>query len=95
VQKLARELNYQPNSVAMSLRQKKTYTIGVIVPEIVHYFFSSVISGIEEVVYDNNFQVILCQSNENYNQELMNIKTLAQKPGRWHPDFICQTDKEL
>lgn len=78
VQNLARELNYQPNSVAMSLRQKKTYTIGVIVPEIVHYFFSSVISGIEEVVYDNNFQVILCQSNENYNQELMNIKTLAR-----------------
>jgi DNA-binding LacI/PurR family transcriptional regulator len=78
VQELAKELNYQPNSVAMSLRQKKTYTIGVIVPEIVHYFFSSVISGIEEVVYDNNFQVILCQSNEKYNQELMNIKTLAQ-----------------
>lgn len=78
VQELAKELNYQPNSVAMSLRQKKTFTLGVVVPEIVHYFFSSVISGIEEVVYNNNFQVILCQSNEKYNQELMNIKTLAR-----------------
>ena len=78
VRKLAEELNYQPNSVAMSLRQKKTYTIGVVVPEIVHYFFSSVISGIEEVVYENNFQVILCQSNEKYEQEMMNIKTLSR-----------------
>ena len=78
VRKLAKELNYQPNSVAMSLREKKTYTIGVVVPEIVHYFFSSVISGIEEVVYDNKFQVILCQSNEKYEQERMNIKTLSR-----------------
>lgn len=78
VKELAKELHYQPNSVAMSLRQKKTFTIGVIVPEIVHYFFSSVISGIEEVVYKNNFQVILCQSNEKYHQELMNIKTLTR-----------------
>ncbi len=78
VRKLAKELNYQPNSVAMSLRQKKTYTIGVVVPEIVHYFFSSVISGIEEVVYENNFQVILCQSNEKYQHEMMNIKTLTR-----------------
>lgn len=78
VRKLAEELNYQPNSVAMSLRNKKTFTIGVIVPEIVHYFFSSVISGIEFVAYDNNYQVILCQSNERYSQEMMNIKTLEQ-----------------
>lgn len=78
VRALAKELNYQPNSVAMSLRENKTYTIGVVVPEIVHYFFSSVISGIEEVVYDNKFQVILCQSNEKYEQEMMNIKTLSR-----------------
>jgi len=78
IHQLAKELNYQPNSVAMSLRQKQTFTIGVIVPEIVHYFFSSVISGIEDAAYENNFQVILCQSNERYVQEIMNIKTLAQ-----------------
>jgi len=78
VKKLAKELNYQPNSVAMSLRNKKTFTIGVIVPEIVHYFFSSVISGIEFVAYDNNYQVILCQSNERYKQEMMNLKTLEK-----------------
>lgn len=78
VHKLAAELNYQPNSVAMSLRQNRTNTIGVVVPEIVHYFFSSVISGIEDVVYEKDFQVILCQSNEKYQQEKMNIKTLIR-----------------
>lgn len=77
VRKLARELNYQPNTLAMGLRQKKSFTIGVVVPEIVHYFFSSVISGIEEIAYNHNFQVILCQSNEKYTQEMMNIKTLS------------------
>lgn len=78
VRKLAAELNYQPNSVALSLRKRKTFTIGVIVPEIVHYFFSSVISGVEDIAYSNNYQVILCQSNEKYDHEVRNIKTLAQ-----------------
>ena len=78
VRKLAAELNYEPNSVALSLRNKKTFTIGVIVPEIVHYFFSSVISGIEDAAYDSNYQVILCQSNERYANEVRNIKTLAK-----------------
>jgi len=78
VRNLAEELNYQPNSVALSLRKRKTFTIGVIVPEIVHYFFSSVISGIEDVAYSNSYQVILCQSNEKYDHEVRNIKTLAQ-----------------
>ncbi len=77
IKALAEKLGYQPNSVAMSLRQKKTFTIGVVVPEIVHYFFSSVISGIEEMAIENDYQVILCQSNEKYAQELTNLKTLS------------------
>ncbi len=77
VQKLAAELNYQPNSIAQGLRRKKTFTIGVVVPEIIHYFFSSVISGIEEVANTSNYQVILCQSNERYAQEVLNMQTLA------------------
>ena len=78
IRKLAKELNYQPNAVALSLRKRKTFTLGVIVPEIVHFFFSSVISGIEEVAYSNDYQVILCQSNEKYEHEVRNIKTLSQ-----------------
>jgi len=78
VKKLAKELNYQPNTIAQGLRRKKTFTIGVVVPEIVHYFFSSVISGIEEIAYSNNYQVILCQSNERFDQEVMNLNTLVK-----------------
>lgn len=76
VNELARKFNYQPNAVALSLKQRRTNTIGVIIPEIVHYFFSSVISGIEDVAYDAGFNVIICQSNEKYDREVINTRTL-------------------
>lgn len=76
VNELAVRLKYQPNAVALSLRQSRSYTIGVIIPEIVHYFFSSVISGIEDVAYDAGFTVIMCQSNEKYDREVANAKML-------------------
>lgn len=76
VNELAQKLNYQPNAVALSLKQRRSNTIGVIIPEIVHYFFSSVISGIEDVAYDAGFNVIICQSNEKYDREVANVKTL-------------------
>lgn len=76
VNELAEKLNYQPNAVALSLKQQRSNTIGVIIPEIVHYFFSSVISGIEDVAYDAGFNVIICQSNERYEREVANAKTL-------------------
>lgn len=76
VNELAKKLNYQPNAVALSLKQRRSNTIGIIIPEIVHYFFSSVISGIEDVAYDAGFNVIICQSNEKYEREVANAKTL-------------------
>ncbi len=76
VNELAQKLNYQPNAVALSLKQRRSNTIGVIIPEIVHYFFSSVISGIEDVAYDAGFNVIICQSNERYDREVANARTL-------------------
>lgn len=76
VNELARISNYQPNAVALSLKQRRSNTIGVIIPEIVHYFFSSVISGIEDVAYDAGFNVIICQSNEKYDREVVNLRTL-------------------
>ncbi len=76
VNELAKRLNYKPNAVALSLKQQRSNTIGVIIPEIVHYFFSSVISGIEDVAYDAGFNVIICQSNEIYEREVANSNTL-------------------
>ncbi len=76
VTKLAEELNYQPNSIALSLRQRKTNTIGVIIPEIVHFFFSTVISGIEDIAYGAGYSVIISQSNESYDREVLDTKAM-------------------
>ena len=76
VNALAEKLNYQPNIVALNLRQRKTNTIGVIIPEIVHFFFSTVISGIEDIAYQAGYNVILAQSNESYQREVTDMKAL-------------------
>ena len=76
VNELARKLNYQPNSIALSLRKSRTNTIGVIIPEIVHFFFSTVIAGIEDVAYANGYNVVICQSNESYDRELTDTRAL-------------------
>ena len=76
VQSFAEKVKYRPNALALSLRSSKTYTIGVIIPEIVHHFFSSVISGIEDVAYAAGYKVMICQSNENDAREAINIQAL-------------------
>lgn len=76
VSDLAKKLDYQPNSIALSLRSSKTNTIGVIIPELVHFFFSTVISGIEDVAYKEGYNVILCQSNESHEREVINTNAL-------------------
>lgn len=76
VWKVAKELDYEPNTIALSLRQNKTNTIGVILPEIVHFFFSTVISGIEEVAYANGYNVIISQSNENHEREISDTRAI-------------------
>jgi LacI family transcriptional regulator len=55
----------------------KNNTIGVIIPEIVHYFFSSILSGIEQVANAEGYNVIICQSDENYEKEVRNTKALV------------------
>jgi len=76
VNKYAKEFNYKPNTLALSLRTSKNNTIGVIVPEIVHYFFSSILSGIEQVANLQGYNVIICQSSENYEKEVRNAEAL-------------------
>ncbi len=76
VNELAEKLKYQPNAVALSLKNSRSNTIGIIIPEIVHYFFSSVISGVEDVASQKGFTVIICQSNESYEREVANARTL-------------------
>jgi len=76
VNELAIKLKYQPNAVALSLKNSRSNTIAVILPEIVHFFFSSVLSGIDDVASQKGYTVIICQSNENYDREVANARTL-------------------
>jgi len=79
VQQLADEFYYKPNSIAQSLKNNRTTIIGVIVPEIKHDFFSSAISGIEEVAYHAGYTIIVCQSNENFEREVVNTNSLIHQ----------------
>ena len=74
VLKMAKELNYKPNSVASALRSGKTQIIGMLVPKIDRSFFASVIRGVEDVSNELNYHVIISQSNEDYENEKKAIK---------------------
>jgi LacI family transcriptional regulator len=77
VKELVEKLRYRPNTVALSLRSKKSNNIAVVVPAIVHHFFSSVISGIEEVALEAGYNVMLFQSNELYEREVQIADSLS------------------
>ena len=77
VQAFAKLYNYKPNLIALSLKNKKTKTIGIIIPEIVHHFFATVISGIEHVANERGYNVIVCLSDESFDKEVINMEMLA------------------
>lgn len=76
IKRVASEMGYRPNILAANLRTKRTNTIGVIVPLINRHFFSSVISGVEEVAYKKGFAVTISQSNDNIEKERKIAHTL-------------------
>jgi DNA-binding LacI/PurR family transcriptional regulator len=65
VKQKAIELNYEPNQAAIHFQKGKTYTIGVILPELSESFFSSAISGIEDTAYQRDYTVLFAQSHDN------------------------------
>ncbi len=77
VQAFAKLYNYKPNNIALSLKNRKTKTIGIIIPEIVHHFFATVISGIESVANECGYSVIICLSDESFDKEVLNMELLA------------------
>ncbi|GEL09946.1 transcriptional regulator, LacI family [Flavobacterium glycines] len=76
---LANQLNYKPNSFAVNLRTKESKTIGLIIPTIVHHFFSNVIKGILEEAEKRDYMVIILQSNEKVELEKKQINLLLNK----------------
>ena len=76
---LAEELSYTPNSFAVNLRTKESKTIGLIIPEVVHHFFSNVINGIIAEAEKKDYLVIILQSNESLELEKKQVALLINK----------------
>lgn len=70
IHKYAREHNYKPNVLALNLRTSRSNTIGVIIPQLVHHFFSCVLSGIERTAAEAGYNILVAQSNEEYEREV-------------------------
>lgn len=73
---LSEQLNYQPNRLALSLQQKQTHTIGVIVPNL-DYVMATMVKGIDEVALEAGYTVMVCQSNESFGREIVNTRRLS------------------
>ena len=76
VQKAAEILHYQPNHLAASLRSGKSNIIGIIVPSIDRTFFSTVVRGIEEIANASRYNVMICQTHDNYEKEVATVNAL-------------------
>ncbi len=76
IKKFAEENNYKPNSIALSLLYKKTKTIGLVLPDILNYFFAKVLSGAEEIANERGYKLITCITNESLQKEMATLDML-------------------
>jgi|WetSurMetagenome_2_1015567.scaffolds.fasta_scaffold41946_2 LacI family transcriptional regulator len=79
IEKSAKKLNYRPNQLAISLVKKHSNTIGLIVSDINNVFFGAMAKGVEDFLYDNGYNLILCNTNDKHQGDLDYIKILADK----------------
>ncbi len=77
IQAFAKMVHYKPNSLALSLRNQKTMVIGLVIPDITHHFFTRVISGIEFIAHQKDYNLMICLSKDNYDKEVQNIEMLS------------------
>ncbi|MBB2147695.1 LacI family DNA-binding transcriptional regulator [Pedobacter gandavensis] len=75
----AQKINYRPNPIALSLKERRTKSIGVLVSEVANHYFSQAIGGIESIAYDRGYHVIITQTHESYEREKINIQHLASR----------------
>ncbi|CAG7615934.1 Ribose operon repressor [Paenibacillus solanacearum] len=79
VQEAVAKLNYRPNAVARSLKQDKTHSLGIIVPDISNPFFMSIARGIEDTVREEGYQLLFCSSDEQPEKERELLMLLNEK----------------
>lgn len=75
----AEKIKYHPNPIALSLKERRSRSIGVIVSEIANSFFSQAIDGIESIAYKNGYNVIISQSRESFEREVINLHYLTSR----------------
>ena len=75
--KLCKIIELRPNNIALSLKNRKTKPIGIIIPDIVHHFFTKVIKGVENYANAHGYNVIVGLSNESFSNEVINMEMLA------------------
>src|SRR5260221_6706463 len=72
------ELGYQPNAVARSLTLRRTHTLGVVIPDLMHSFFVEIVAGLEAVASARGYGLLLCSSNEDPAKERQELEMLRQ-----------------
>lgn len=77
IQDYAKEINYQPNLNALSLKNQRTRTIGILVPDMLSYFLAQVLKGIEKTAIKNKYKVIICITNDSYHKEVETLQMLS------------------
>lgn len=77
IQKFAKENNYKPNFNALSLKNRKTKTIGIIIPNMLNYFFAQVFKGVEKIANERGYKIISCISNESFEKESETLEMLS------------------
>lgn len=77
IKEYAKLKNYKPNVIGLNLKNRKTKTIGVIIPNILNSFFAKVFSGIEKVADKKGYNVITCISNESLEKEIHTLEMLS------------------
>jgi LacI family transcriptional regulator len=75
----AEKINYRPNPIALSLKERRSRAIGVVVSEIANNFFSQAINGIESIAYNRGYHVIITQAHESREREMVNVQHLASR----------------
>jgi len=75
----AEKVNYRPNPIALSLKEHKSHSIGVVVCELANNFFSQAINGIESIAYDRGYHVIITQTHESFEREITNVEHLLSR----------------
>ena len=75
----AKKVNYQVNPIALGLKNRRSYSIGIVVPELANSFISQAIAGIESITYEKGYHAIIAQTNDSAERELISVEHLAQR----------------